>query len=1080
MRNAYSGYTYQKYVTLLLLSFMDVERKISKIEIEAKTADNFDDLIITANTGTYQLQIKDFEDISLDDLVVRGDRIYIKGNPHKLSTKENIIFFKNISIKPNDKVLNFPCYKFDNNIYIVSLSRKRIDQKIKNLYKNNQPRRNEIDSFFSSILDNRIWQISKEALPRLKTFITKLQEKSITISHKLLQFEKILLIEGKPGVGKSHFVNTLIKRYNNNIVYRFWIGNQDRDYQDRLKFPNFLHDLNVKLFNDQKDRKPEEILKKIKEEGKTFIIDGLDHIENYNQSELDCFINFINEAKEHSTVIVLSRPLVKNTEWQKHTLGNWNSKQTEKVLKELFHLTEYSVIDEIYKISQGYPIIVKYLAEHYKIHNTVPNIEQVENIDTYYQSIISNEKGKHSLSVFLCTNSYIMKSEMDLFIGDERYYVEEFIKEHPYLFDIKLNRISLFHDSFNTFLRKQIDCDHKSVTISRIVTQSILSLEKRFLSRFSLFRLSKEQKRSILIKYSSIKTFEKTVERAIDFESIATFYSHLRETLKDINPNELDVNSYYDLSLIINMVAREHLSTINTFYYTYVQSLIANGIIDEDITSSEYLFGMYYYVKTKNAILLYNTTANDNYDTDYFYEKLEHDMHEEEMHIEKHRMRLTKKIIDRILKDRIHFRDYITFIIENIYVHQSVIKGYEVLKVCFEDYLNGNVYESTHKLTGFLSGYNLPDYYPEWILKDVYKNLLSYGYKIENNSNEYQTLTLKELIIRYKKLGSFDLRDKIHNYIRLSLLEKRKIDIQNIYLFWTKYYNRKDYTLYSLPIALNTLQTENLISLKECVQLIHDVQEVSEKGYRHLQADLIELYPPPKIIPFLEKHFDVKELYIDWFKLPTKYINNISDHTYNLQENRLMQYHSRYSIPLNEVKNILYSNKFNRLEFTLGLFEARISFKKSENRTVEKFKASKLRFEEVNEQNDYDRYRQNSQQRFDSGILTFKDVDFIKKKRLKPHEIAKYSDGNYASLPEIEIFKIYDPKQIKQNFKKMLYNTLINKTKSISYFYSLYYHPGNILAMIKLYRNDKEFEMATKSFKKFMNLSMFELELNKT
>jgi Cdc6-like AAA superfamily ATPase len=219
-----------------------------------------------------------------------------------------------MSLKPNDKVLNFPCYKFDNNIYIVSLSRKRIDQKIKNLYKNNQPTRNEIDSFFSSILDNRIWQISKEALPRLKTFITKLQEKSITISHKLLQFEKILLIEGKPGVGKSHFVNTLIKRYNNNIVYRFWIGNQDRDYQDRLKFPNFLHDLNVKLFNDQKDRKPEEILKKIKEEGKTFIIDGLDHIENYNQSELDCFINFINEAKEHSTVIVLSRPLVKNTD----------------------------------------------------------------------------------------------------------------------------------------------------------------------------------------------------------------------------------------------------------------------------------------------------------------------------------------------------------------------------------------------------------------------------------------------------------------------------------------------------------------------------------------------------------------------------------------------------------------------------------------------------------------------------------------------------------------------------------------------------------------------------------------------
>jgi len=1059
---------------------MDIERKISKIEIEAKTEDNFDDLIITTNTDIYQLQIKDFEDISLDDLIVREDKIYIKGNPHKLSTKENIIFFKHISIKPNDKTLNFPCYKLGANIYIVSLSRKRIDQKINNLYKSNQLRKNEIDSFFSSILDNRIWQISREALPQLKTFITKLQEKSITISLKLLQFEKILLIEGKPGVGKSHFVNTLIKKYNNNIIYRFWIGNQDRDYQERLKFSNFLHDLNIKLFNDQKDRKPEELLKKIKEEGKTFIIDGLDHIENYNQSELGCFVNFINEAKDYSTVIVLSRPLVKKTDWQKHTLGNWNSKQTEKVLKELFHLTEYSVIDEIYKISQGYPIIVKYLAEHYKIHNTVPNIEQVENIDTYYQSIISNEKGKHSLSVFLCTNSYIMTSEMDLFIGDERYYVEEFIKEHPYLFDIKLNRISLFHDSFNTFLRKQIDYDHKNLKVSRIVTQSILNLEKRFLSRFSLFQLSKEQKKSILIKYSSIKTFEKIFEREVDFESIATFYSHLRETLKDINPNELDVNNYYDLSLIINLVAREHLSTINTFYYTYVKSLIANGITDEDITSSEYLFGMYYYVKTKNAILLYNTTANDNYDTDHFYEKLEHDIHEEETHIEKHRKQLTKRTIDRVLKDSIHFRDYITFIIENIYIHQSEIKDYEVLKTCFEDYLNGNVYEATHKLAKFLSGYNVPTYYPEWILKDVYNNLLSYGYKIERNSNEYQNLTLKELINKYKTLGSFDLRDKIHNYIRLALLEKRKIDIQNIYYFWTKYYNRKDYTLYSLPIALNTLQAENLVSLNECIQLIHDVQEISEKGYRHLLVDFIELYPPSKIIPFLEKHFDVGELHINWFKLPAKYINRISEGTYNLQENRLMQYHGRYSIPLDEVENVLYSNKFDKLEFTLKLFKTRISFKKTENKTVVKFKESKLRFEEVKEQNDHDKYRQNSQQRFNSGILTFTDVDFIKKKNLRPHEIAKYSDGNYASLPEIEIFKIYDLKQIKHNFKKILYNTLINKTKSISYFYSLYYHPGNILAMMKRYRNDKEFETATKSFKRFMNLSMFELELNKT
>lgn len=116
-------------------------------------------------------------------------------------------------------------------------------------------------------------------------------------------------------------------------------------------------------------------------------------------------------------------------------------------------------------------------------------------------------------------------------------------------------------------------------------------------------------------------------------------------------------------------------------------------------------------------------------------------------------------------------------------------------------------------------------------------------------------------------------------------------------------------------------------------------------------------------------------------------------------------------------------------------------------------------------------------QRFESGTLTFKDINFIKKKQLKPSEIAKYSDGNYTSLPEIDVFKIYESKEISDNFKEILYNSLINKTKSINYFHSLYYHPGNILAMIKLYRSDKEFKEAVNSFEKFINLSMFSLKI---
>lgn len=1078
MKNAFSGYTYQKQVTFLLLSLMDVERNISKIEIEAKTTDNFDDLVITTISEVIQLQIKDFENIKLDDLKIQNNQVLMKGHkPLELSSKKNIIFFRNIHFKSNDKILNLPSYKLANNISIISLSRTQIDKKIDGLYVNNPRRRNEIDSFFNTTLDKRIWEISKESLPQLKVFITELQEESVLISHKLLKFEKLLLIEGKPGIGKSHFVNTLTKEYKNNILYRFWIGNQDRDYQERLKFENFIRDLNTKLFYDQKARTIEELLDKLKKENNTFIIDGLDHVENYNNSEFTRFINFINKAKDYCEIIVLSRPLVSKLDWKKHTLENWNLKQTEKVLKELFHISEYSIINEIYKISQGYPIIVKYITEHYKLHKKTPPIEQIHNIDSYYQEIISNEKGKQSLSLFLCSKSYIMESEIDLFIGDEKYYVAEFIKEHPYLFDIKLNRISLFHDSFNTFLRKQVDYSHKTNKVNSIVSKSILNLEKRFLSRFSLFQLSKEQKKDIIIKYSSIRTFEKIIKNTIDYESIRTFYTQLREELSEISPNELSIINYYDLSLILNLVLREHISTLNTFYYTYIQSLINNGITDEDITSSEYLFGMYYYIKTKNAVLLYNRTSNDNYSTEHFYKQLENDVYEEVNYINKHSKPLNKKTIDKALKDKMNFREHLTYIIENIVIHNSKIKDYEYLKSSFEDYLIGKSSNATLKLQELLRSRNIRDFYLNWILKDVYTNLLSYGFKINGEKNEYHDLTLEKIIDKYDYLGSFNLRDKIHNHIRLALLENRKIDIQNIYPYWIKYYQRKDYTLYSLPIALKTLQSEDLIYLKECVKLIHKIQDVSEKGYRHLLSEFVVLYKPSVIIPFLEKNFDIKELNIEWFKLPIKYINRLAERTYNIAENRLMEYNRSLSISLEDVENVLYSNYSSNLEFTLNLFKFKIRFKKNQQKTVLKFKQTKLWFKEEIEQNDYNKYKQNSKQRFENGILTIKDLNFIKKKKLKPYEIVKFSDGNYTSLPEIDIFKIYEPKEISENFQEILYNSLINKTKSINYFHSLYYHPGNILAMIKLYRNDKEFKEAAKSFERYINLSMFNLKI---
>lgn len=1076
MRNAFSGYTYQKHITLLLLAIMDVERNILKLDIEAKTEDDFDDMVLHTLTGDFQLQIKDLKDITIEDLKVEENEILIKGKPHKLSKNKNVIYFNELVMKPNDSFLGFPSYKVGENLSFVTFSRAQIDKKLDTLYKNSPQRRNEIDSFFNTILGQRRWEISIEQLPAIKVFITKLQEKSISISHKLLKFDNLLLIEGRPGIGKSHFVNTLIKEFEHPIVYRFWIGNQDGDYSDRLKFENFIRDLNAKLFCDQVIRQTEELLDKLKQENATFIIDGLDHVENYNKPDFNSFIDFIEKAKDFCRIITLSRPLVYQLNWQKQTLENWNLKQTQTVLQKLFHLSDYSTAADIFQISQGYPIIVKYLAEHYKVHKIIPDIQDVDSIDAYYQKIINDEKGKHNLSVFLCCRSYIMQSELQMFIGDEAGYVDEFIKEHPYLFDIKLNRIALIHDSFNTFLKKQVNYQRKIEKVNEIVYSSILKLEKRFLSRFGFFQLTLEQKRDIIIKFSSIEIFECLLVNTIDFEAIIGFYDQLREKLVEFAAEDFQLAHYYDLSLIFNLVIRDHVSANNSFYYTYIKSLIFNGITDDDITSFRYLFSMYYFVKTKSSSLLLNTTANDHYDIERFHNELDYEMRKEDRHLAKHSRKLDKKSIVGALKDPIQFRENLTHIMENIFIHKSKIQGFGALLTIAEDYLAGNDYRATNNLSRFLDKYRTSDNYPHWILEAFHKNLLSYGYRLDG-SNEFHDLTLKDLIIKYRSVGSFTLHNKIHTFIRLALLEGRNTDFQSIYLYWTTYHQRKDYTLYALPIALKTLQNEKYISLKECIGFINKVQELSEKGYRHLLGEFIQLYPPSKIIPFIERNFVVSDLKQDWFNLPAKYINKISSQTYKNRENEVMTYYRNYSIPLEEIENVLFSDKSKKLEATLNLYKKNISYKKNQKGTVSKLSKYKLRFEQQ-EENDYSKHKQSNKQRFSEGFLNHSDKKFIRKLKLKPGEITKFADGNHTSLPDINVFKIYDKVQVFDDFLYILYNSITSKVKGSSYFHSLFYHPGNILAMIKSYRKEDEFRKAAKSFEKFINLSGFEIKLD--
>lgn len=1071
-KGGYIGYTYQNQVTELFLSKMDTEREIDVIQIEAKTDDKFEDLVICNKTDTYQIQIKDISGVKLEKLNVIETEIFIDNKPHKLSSNTNIVFFKQIDITPNCEILGFSAFKMSG-LYLISLNRVEINKIITSYYKLNPFRKSVIQRFLSNYLDDRKWIIQKTELPVIDIFNTKLID-TINVEREIIEFENILHIEGKPGIGKSHLVEFLQGKFPNNLLYRFWLDEQDNDKENRLKYQKFLFDFSKKLFPDIKHREENEIINQIRLNNQTVIIDGLDHVKNYNLSEFKQFVVFIDRLKEVCKVIVLSRPIEDELGWKKQQLTSWNRNQTERVLEELFHITDYDVKSKIFKITGGYPIIVKYVTEQFKRTKTLPKLDELTSLDSYYEQILIGTKVKSALSLFLCSRAYFMKSEISMFLGAEQAkLVSEFIDGYPYLFEIRLNRISLFHDSFTTYLRKQnIDFSQRQNNVNEIVYSSIMSFEKKFLSRFNRFSFSHEQKYLVLSKFTVIQSFKELMQGVVDFEAIQSFYTQLREELEHFEAEDFEIINYYDLSLIINLISRDHVSTINSFQYTYLKALLFNGYIEEDITSSEYLFAMLYYVKTNDATLIFNATSNDYYDTERFIEQLEDEIAKDERYFVLQEIAFSKQKISELLERKYDLMEILPIIITNLFVHDSEIKEYSKLQNSIKEYLNNNN-TSYETLREFLIENNISEHFTSYVLKSAKQNIFGLGK--ENSQNDYINLCLKDFILKNKHLGSFDLRDEIHNYIRLSFHQQRKIDFSNISIFWTKYYNRKDYSFITIGSALKTFESKKFIEVEDSCKLINSIQNISEKGHRYLFNDYIKQHSVD-IIGFIYKNFAFKELLIKWLDLPPDYINVFPDFIFqNELKDRLFYHRTNKEIDLKELENVFKSNRLEELKYVLNLWKYKVRI--SNNHPFKNWLLSeKIEIIEYTEEDN--NYSKNSQEHYNQGILTIEDKDFILKNNLKSYEVAGFSNGWYSVLADLEIYELFERESIVNNIQSILYNAILGKVRSINSYCSLDYLPGNIPKLIDNFDADIEFSQLFESFKIFIEMSLFDSKYN--
>lgn len=1062
MKTGFIGYTYQQQISLLLLCQMDVNRDIETLEMECEDGHKFDDVNIFGPNGNLFVQTKDFNRAELSDIRVEADAVYIKNVKHNKGPGANAIIFREIQIEANTDLMGFPAQLY-RGVYILSMNRWEVSEHIENLYRSNFARKFRIEQFFSAYLDRRNFVIRKVDLPPIDLFHTELFEKTVDVERAVIPFESVLFIEGKPGIGKSHLVSYIQKKFTNNTLYRFWISEQDRDRKTRLEYIHFLNNLSKELFLDQKLRTEQEIISRFKSSSKQLILDGLDHVENYNVEDLDKYFNFIAILSEHCKIIVLSRPLRKVHSYKVQILSNWNFVQTEKVLLEGFQVSDYHRIQDIYRMSNGYPLLVRYLSAHLTAHGSLPELSVVDGLDSYYSKVLG-QNGLYGMAIFLCCDSYIARSEVAMFLDSfSSSFVNEFIDQHPYLFEIRLNRIALFHDSFRTYLKNQnIEYTSLSEKINTLVARSLLSQESRYMSRFGDFNLMPENQAKIVSKYASIEIFDQITLSAIDYEAVQEYYIHVRSAMCLVDPESLSYQQYFELMLIFQITTRNQIRDNIPLLFHYSEALFKNGFTTQDITSNGSLFAFSYYRQTGDGTLLFNIFSDKHYETRKFFEDLEGAIGEELEYFEY--KPLGKSQIEKLLRsDSFQKQKYLEYVLCDLYLFEDNRETYPQLHQAVNYYLNGAEQKATDILVAYL-GKGLA-YENGWLLRDVKQRLLTLGKLV--GENDYHKLTLSEHLEKYRFKSSFDLFTDLTDILRLHNSQDRSISFANIGNFHWKYQARHDYTLQWLPPLLQIFEKKGLTDFARSVELISSVQRVSEKGYRMLLLEYLTAHDVEMIGKVIGE-FDLDELKVEWFRLPADHIDQFPDFLFNFSLNKIFRYHSSSkSIPLDELENVLSSKRRQELIKILRLLYFRIEVGQDDLERIKSFTADNIPFKIMEK----DRYNQekDDQKSFEEGILNHRNAYLIKEKGLLPRQVASMSDGNYWA-PNLSEFISYFDKETLASDLKMAIHAIIT-TRRYDDFRYLVQGPEDLVRICYACDIELDYSIFYQLFKRYLDIS---------
>ena len=1072
-RNSLKGYTYQQSVFVLFLGIMDTERTIGEIVVEAVDTKNFDDIYLKdviigeCNKSSYRIQVKNYPGTCDDDIKIKGNVLSINGNKNSFDTEDNNILIVNSTlIETNSEFMGLACAKRDN-IIIIPLTPEQIVDRLDNMF-STEARELQIKHLADEIIEDAIFEIDVDKLPATIEMSIDLENQTILLRTVPDAFPyDITFIEGKPGVGKSHFVNEICDKYPEAIVYRFWIGSQDPNRNRRILFENFISEIGIKVYKTAKKVIIDELIDKIRDQNKLIIIDGLDHVENYNPRQLQEFIDFINKLVDVK-VVVLSRPLKCNIEWKKSNLLDWSYDETRLYLELAHNITEYKVQNQIYKITNGYPIITYFIAEDYKLKHVVDINQPIKEIDEYYDSLfINNDKPSSAIGIFATGNCFFTKKELKNFFTELEVYetICEFIDSHPYLFKKVMNRISLIHDSFNTYLRLRLKIfsKRKEITLN-IIRQSILEGSIEYMARMQAFDFDDEFYEKVLKKYSQFSEFEKLMLSTRDYNSIQSFYNQLQIILED-RQGILDIYQYYTFTLLYQIANRNDLIGDDSMIVQMLVYINWHGNIEDEIFSSDYIWQVYLTCNNLEK-MAFQYLNNRHISEGQFYDLIKHINEDVSFFEKKEKIIKFDDLIKDICDEDMHSIDKDEVLAD--YLVSIWIQGNAKDKFykCFNEYVN-NGKSCVDVLLPELEKYKFDKFWIERSLSLAEYRLHELGYF--GDKNKFRNISLLDTILKAGKEGSYSAVTLAASYMKLANYEKRDMDIESLVYAWVMYFNHKDYSVYSIDTALIVLEKKGLIKEDESFEIITELMKRSDDGISHLLTS----YANKKGTKYIDKlnkagYFSNMDCKIRFWELKPDIYSCFSKQEMKKEITDLLRIHC-YGKTIDGrdlqtvMKSVYKSMVLDGIEF------CEYSILSPDDQYVSDLKDRGIKYIGSEEK------RNEKYLPFEYGNIHEEDLQYIIDNKIGFDEISKYTDGWYSCLPFVGMYEIYEMQDIQDNYIKILHNSLFARSSNKEYLGNWNLLLGNVLEFLLDYEIDVDWNKLYTIFNEFLNITLLRL-----